>query len=251
MTFTAHNVVLPDGSQTLPGKPLAAQSGTVQAALRYLEEVFGPAPHDGEFTLADVGCLEGGYTAAFARAGYDATGFEARKRNYDNAVELSKALMLPNLRFVLGDARETLPGWAFDAVFCSGLLYHMDYPVKFLNLLGEVTRRVLILNTHVSMGNGGHPEHVHSNADGFISGRCLPGPAQHEGVTGHWYEELEDPLGSYGNTSSFWPRKEDLLASLTAAGFTDVSERDDWRGGERIRGGGGVHPDHVMIVALK
>ncbi len=39
-----------------------------------------------------MGCLEGGYTAEFARAGYDATGFEARKQNYDNAVELGKAV---------------------------------------------------------------------------------------------------------------------------------------------------------------
>jgi SAM-dependent methyltransferase len=216
--------------------------------LRALELEFGPGPRSG-ISVADLGCLEGGYTAEFARAGYDAYGIEARQENYDNAVWLKDALGLENLGFFQGDVRTLLLGTEFDAVFCSGLLYHLDAPVAFLNLLGKVTRRMLILHTHYSMENG-HPEDAHLPSASW----CDPVQSQHEGRTGHWYHEAAGRWESYGNTKSFWLCKDDLLLSLHEAGFTEVSEVPDWRGPlgtQTVQGSGGAYPDHGMFVAVK
>ena len=173
------------------------------------------------------------------------TGIEARPENYGNAVWLQDALGLPNLRFTCGDVRDVLPGTRFDAVFCAGLLYHLDQPVAFLSLLGEVTERMLILNTNFSLEHGGHPEDAHHPGES-----CEYGDSRHEGRAGHWHREIATRWSSYGNTSSFWLRKDDLILSIRDAGFTDVSERDGWGTG-LPQGSGGAYPDRGMFVALK
>ena len=62
--FTGHNIALPDGRETCPGTPLIAENGICQAALRLLALC---CPDGGR--VADLGCLEGGYSVAFAQAG--------------------------------------------------------------------------------------------------------------------------------------------------------------------------------------
>jgi SAM-dependent methyltransferase len=250
VNFSSHNVALPGGTQTLPGQLLVAESGICRVALSALGLEFGYGPRS-DIRVADLGCLEGGFTAEFARAGYDATGIEARQENYGNAVWLKDILGLENLHFIHGDVREVLPGVSFDAVFCSGLLYHLDAPVAFLNLLGQVTQRMLILHTHFSMENG-HPESVHNPTGTW----CEPFQSQHEGRTGHWCHEEDDRWASFGNTKSFWLCKDDLLLSLHEAGFTRVSEvrGPDWHNTARfttVQGSGGAFPDHGMFVAVK
>jgi SAM-dependent methyltransferase len=247
LPFTSHNVRLLDGSETAPGQVMVADSGICRAALHELELAFGKEAH-GDVTVADLGCLEAGYAAEFARAGYDVTGVEVRQENYDRAVWLQGALQLPNLRFVLGDAREALDGMSFDAVFCCGLLYHLDRPVAFLNQLAEITRRMLILHTHYSAENG-HAEYLHGGV-----AHCDPPSTGPEGYPGHWFHETADNRwASYGNRSSFWLRKEDLLQALTEAGFTQVAERREWleRASAVPWGSGGVTADRGMFVAFK
>ena len=81
--FTAHNVVLPDGTETLPGVTPLAETGICRAALRTLNLVFPVLLSRTAPTVVDLGCLEGGYSAEFARAGYDVTGIEARDENLE------------------------------------------------------------------------------------------------------------------------------------------------------------------------
>lgn len=203
--FTAHNVVLPDGSQTLPGVTPVTEGGICQAALR----TFGLFLKPGD-SIADLGCLEGGYAAAFAAAGYDVLGVEARAGNYAKCEHVERELGLPNLGFVQADVRDWLPTEEFDGVFCCGLLYHLDAPVAFLRLLGKVTRRVLIVQSHYSAMM----------------------TEVHEGARGHWFADSaaeETPWGSHGNTSSFWLGKGDLLQAISDAGFGCVFEQHDYR----------------------
>lgn len=246
--FSSHNVVLPDGTQTAPNLPLVCDADACKAALRELNRVFGDT-RDG-VTVADLGSLEGGYAAAFARAGYDVTGFEARQENHANALWLKNALGMPNLSFVQGDVREALEGRQFDAVFCSGLLYHLDKPVSFLKLLGQVTQRMLILNTYISQPGEGHPETAHHPGSW-----CDYGDYEWEGRKGHWYHESASRWDSYGNSLSFWLRRDDLMNSLREdANFTEVAEVPDWRDGfpkEHVPGGAWIFADRRMFVALK
>lgn len=248
MNFTSHNVLLPNGSSTAPDHALVADSGACKTALAYLEAEFaGQDP--AEVLVADVGCLEGGYAVEFARAGYEVIGIDARKENLDNANELRDVLGLTNLTFIQGDAYDVLahPMSDFDAVFCCGLLYHLDNPVQFVNLLGKVTRRMLLLNTHVSQHNG-HPEWAHRDGEW-----CDSNDVQHEGRWGHWFHEIPTRWSSYESDKSFWLQKAELFDCLRGAGFVSVDEILDWHGDVvgLPYGSGGVFSDRVMVVALK
>jgi len=41
----------------------------------------------------------------------------------------------------------------FDVVLCLGILYHMRYPLRFLDKLSEMTNEMLILETHTDCNN--------------------------------------------------------------------------------------------------
>lgn len=243
--FTSHNVVFPDGSMTAPARPIVAESGVCKAALRYLENQFGL--HHASVSVGDLGCLEGGYAVEFARAGYEVTGIEARLENYSRAGVLPTLLDLPNLRFLCADVRDLPPEPTFDAVFCSGLLYHLDKPVEFLYLLGKITKKLLILNTHFSAGPVGHSEHLHQPGE-----RCEYDGSENEGMAGHWFYETENRWASYGNPRSFWLTKPGLTGTLREAGFGRVEEMTDWHNGNAMAfGSGGETGDRGMFVAVK
>ena len=85
--FSSHNIGLRGGSQTAPGLPLVQDSAAYRASERTLMEYF---PWDREgITVADLGCLEGGYTALFALLGFDVTVIDARQENYEIALWLA------------------------------------------------------------------------------------------------------------------------------------------------------------------
>lgn len=197
--FSAHNIVLDDGTQTLPGREISAETGICQTALQAMRENFPGSP--GEVRVADLGALEGGYAVALARAGYRVTAIEVRAVNMDRCRYVAAHTHLPNLEFIQDDARSLPLYGEFDAVLCSGLLYHLDRPVSFLKMLGAVTRRLLILQTHYSA----HPV------------------TENEGVSGHWYTEdpsEESAWSSYGNSRSFWLSWPCLLDAIESAGFS-------------------------------
>jgi SAM-dependent methyltransferase len=206
LTFTAHNIVLPDGSQTLPGREPIADGGVCQAALRQLELAFPGVPRE-SVRVADLGCLEGGYAVAFAQAGYDVTGFEVRTENILCCRWAQDQVELENLRFVQADVRDIFHGAdEWDAVFCCGLLYHLDDPAAFLRQLGRAVRKLLIVQTHYST----RPD------------------AEHEGYQGHWYDEnTAGRWASWKNGKSFWLTRDDLMTAMRAAGFSQVSEQPD------------------------
>lgn len=222
--FEAHNVELSDGSHTIPGQPLLRDTALYRASLHAMQE-FAPPGAGAPPTLIDIGCREGGYAIEFARAGYDVVGLEARPSNVERCTLLAADAGLENVRFVCDDARNLLDHGTFDVVFCCGLLYHLDRPVEFLSLLGQVTDRLLVLNTHYSTK--------------------LPTPAfalsdltESEGRLGRWYldlvpgtsyESMEANRGaSWGNSHSFWIEKAHLLQTMREVGFDLVLEQFDF-----------------------
>jgi SAM-dependent methyltransferase len=222
--FTAHNVILPDGQETAPGLTPIADTDLCQAALSYLASAFPAGPAG--IWVADLGCLEGGYAVEFARARYNVLAVEAREDNMECCREVQAALSLPNLWFCQGDARTALLSQGeFDAVFCAGLLYHLDEPAAFLKMLGGVTKRLLIIYTHVSAG----------------------GAEEHEGYRGHWYSENPGRWSSNGNSQSFWLGKADVLAAMEAAGF-EAAERE---APARNAFGYAPSPDLALFTGLK
>src|SRR5271155_3780559 len=82
VSFTSHNIRLDDGSYT---KPDVGYSMDVHpwflAAKRILDATF--LGDKSRLRIADLGCLEGGYTVEFARLGMRALGLDVRELNID------------------------------------------------------------------------------------------------------------------------------------------------------------------------
>lgn len=216
-TFTAHNIRLDDGSLTKPDEPWQMRDlPLLQFALNFLELTF-PDGAKGK-RIVDLGCLEGGYAVEFAREGFESLGIEVRKSNIENCNYVKSHTNLPNLRFACDDVRNLERYGMFDAIFCCGILYHLDQPRKFMEQMSRACRRVLIIDTHVA-------------ADQPNSRFKLSEITENEGLSGRWFPEFEeeehrhrDPWSSWDNPKSFWPMKLDLIQALRQLSFSLVLE---------------------------
>jgi SAM-dependent methyltransferase len=217
--FSAHNFELSPGEWTLPGAPPIGEEPISSSYLRTMTELCPPPAR-----VADLGCLEGGYSVMLARAGYEVVGIEGQAQNFETCSWVEQRVGLPNLSFVRDDVLNIAAHGSFDAVLCAGLLYHLDQPVAYLRRLAEVTRRLLLVSTNYATEEGRELETYGDLLTSELS--------EHEGRRGRWFGELPGPWSSVGNSRSFWLERGDLLRSLSAAGFPTVFEQFDWIGDE-------------------
>ena len=252
MQFTAHNIRLDDGTYTKPDEGLSIDAHPwFLAAKRVLDATF-PADKSG-LSIADLGCLEGGYTVEFARLGFQSLGIDVRESNIEVCRYVQSKVDLPNLKFVRDDVWNAATYGVFDAVFCCGLFYHLDKPRKFLDVLSSITRRVLILQTHFAQA-GDSPSFIQPRRLRRALSRLLPlkntGTTTHklsfltenESLPGRWFPEFRSERAfrdrenrrwaSWDNRKSFWIQREYLLQGIRDAGFDLVFEQFDSLGAD-------------------
>jgi SAM-dependent methyltransferase len=244
--FTAHNIRLDDGTVTRPEESrLLEESSWFRSSRGILDTVF---PGDkSQLRVADVGCLEGGYAVGFARMGFQVLGIEVRELNVAACNYAKSKIDLPQLQFVQDNALNIADHGVFDAVFCCGLFYHLDYPRKYLETLSAVTNKLLILQTHFSIINPSDkwlklPTTVRQFTDRVLRRPepvkfMLSAPTEHEGLPGRWFTEFADDQtfgnretakwASWDNRRSFWIQREHLLQAIKDVGFDLVLEEYD------------------------
>ncbi|WP_153797107.1 class I SAM-dependent methyltransferase [Foetidibacter luteolus] len=256
MNFTSHNILLNNGTQTLGNSQELLSHSGLWTSIEKTIDLFFPKSIEAraKMRVADLGCLEGGYTVEFARLGFQSLGIEARKENLSKCNYVKSNLSLPNLNFVQDDVRNLPDYGKFDIVLCYGLLYHLNDPVNFINIMSNCTNKLLLLNTHFS------PEQDIRYNLGLLN-NYLIAPLQkrtglfehqknfrltsmlkNEGYRGRWYKEwnkkektekVEKLLwASYNNNRSFWLCKKDLTNALHNAGFHSVFEQFNYTGGQ-------------------
>jgi hypothetical protein len=223
VSFTAHNIRLDDGTFTKPEAGVSVEDTPwFQSARGMLGAVF---PGDkSRLRLADLGCLEGGFSVGFARMGFQVLGMEVRESNFAACRYVKERTSLPNLDFVHDDAWNVARYGPFDAIFCCGLLYHLDRPRRFLEVLAGATRRLLIVQTHFATAE---PSRKFP----------LSELTENEGLPGRWYPEFADDAhfarreehrwAAWDNRRSFWVRREHLLQAIRDVGFELVLEQFD------------------------
>jgi SAM-dependent methyltransferase len=253
--WTSHNIRLSEEITTMPGQPDFLETDLrLHAVLRILRLVFGE--NLAGLRIADLGCLEGGFSLALAQRGARVTGIEARAKNLEKALLLKQHFDLPHLDFVLGDvkafSREAFG--EFDAVLALGILYHLDRPVHWLRQIGAAVRKVLIADTHYAPA---------TDAELALIDRRIAalGPLEQMDVggwncVGRWFSEYGEGVdpepqlwASYSNRSSFWLTKESLLLALLQAGFPLVLEQHDYSA-ERYQFFTSKYP-RTILVAIK
>lgn len=249
LSFTAHNIRLADGTETMPEIGyLLADSPWLKAAQRVLRTFYRDTL-PGK-SIADLGCLEGGYTVEFSRMGMLATGIEVRQSNFDNCLRVREGSGLSNLAFEKNDVWNLGQYGKFDAMFCCGLLYHLDQPRKFIRLMADQTRDVIMINTHFADDR---------QSEVF----ALSPMTENEGLPGKWYAEHNaDSEGeietfkwtSWTNKRSFWLTKAAILQTLQDCGFDMVFEQADWiQDGIRTSMEAGYYRNHNrgMFVGIR
>jgi hypothetical protein len=252
ITFTSHNIRLDDGTYTKPeAGPSIDQLSWFLGAKRIIDATF---PGDKtEVSIADLGCLEGGYTVEFARLGLQSLGLDVRGSNIEVCRYVQSKTALPNLRFVRDDVWNIAHHGSFDAVFCCGLFYHLDRPRAFLDVLSDVTKRLLILQTHFSEA-GDSPAFIRPRRLRRAVSRIIPLKntgstthrlsrlTHHEGLPGRWIAEFRSERAfrdrenhrwsSWSNRKSFWIQREYLLQAIRDSGFDLVMEQFDSLGSD-------------------
>ncbi len=247
MKFTAHNIDLGNGKTTMDGK-LLAETQECKSIIRSLNLVFEPSVR-AVTRVADLGCLEGGYTVEIAKQGYQVTGFEARTSSFNNCEFVRQQVGLPNLSFIQEDVKNLEKYGKFDAILCHGLLYHLDSPRSFLEMISAQCNKVLLLDTHYS-----HEKDLLYDFLPFLNpfkrmvtkrlpalsrkhNYALSGLTVHEGRKGRWFkeyrkkaskEEIEASVwAAFSNHRAFWLAKKDLLQSLKDCHFRIIYEQFD------------------------
>ena len=225
--FTAHNIILDNGTRTKPEADTTMSAHPWFLAARRLLKTLYPAQGLVGQSIIDLACLEGGYTVEFARMGMNALGVEVREANYQKCRYVKDNVSLPNLRFVKDDVWNLEHYGHFDIIFCCGILYHLDRPREFIRLMGRCCNKAVIINTHFA------PE---TPTESFK----LSDIDSNEGLSGRWYlehdgtaEQRDNALwSSWENRKSFWLRRPDLLYALKEAGFNLIFEQFDSLAGD-------------------
>lgn len=181
-------------------------------------------------SVLDLGSLEGGLSFEMAREGWDTTGVEGREANFRKAELIAAYYALPNLRFILKDAKELSPEveGQFDVILCCGLLYHLDRPIDHLRQLQTMLapEGLLFLDTHVAPDQDAARYGTH---EASLSEPVVVRDGEHEYDGRWWAEPAEGDLrermwSAISNSRSLWLSRRSLIRALYHSGFHAIDE---------------------------
>jgi SAM-dependent methyltransferase len=162
-------------------------------------------------TILELGSLEGAHSIILAqRPGVNRVlALEGRQFNLRKARFIKELFDVRNLEFAeanLEEADLSVCG-NFDAVFCSGLLYHLPEPWKLIAQLPAIAP-ILFIWTHYAK-----EEEASEVAPGLRGKICVEGGS-------------EEPLSGMSATAT-WLTLESLITLLNRSGYGSVTVIDD------------------------
>lgn len=177
--------------------------------------------------VLELGPLEGGHTAMMETAGARVDAIEGNHHGFLRCLIVKNLLGL-QANFVLGDFSESFGDrdhW--DLVLASGVLYHMNEPVRLVERMAAVTDRIMLWTHYwepdlslwapgvaAQVGTKWRPEATASTEVAGVTVRTVP---QLYGEALGWSGFCGGP-----DTQSLWIHRQDLLDLLAALGFGSV-----------------------------
>jgi SAM-dependent methyltransferase len=158
----------------------------------------------GVASVLELGALEGSDTVMLARAAEHVTAIEARSENLRKAEFVCELAGVDNVTFLERDLEtfDIRELGNFDAVYCSGILYHLRYPWQLLEQMAAVTPRALVWT------------HYWQRTDDVVdeAGRRVKRVP----------ENFPEPLLRGTAPYALWFRRDGLFEELRRVGFDDL-----------------------------
>lgn len=184
--------------------------------------------------VLELGPLEGAHSYMLENAGAASIlAIEANKLSYLRSLIVKELMNLKRVRFLLGDFQTWLENTdeKYDFIVASGVLYHMQDPLRLLELIASHTDTFYIWTHYVSHA-AMPPEDPRWTA--FLSEartvdfHGVPVRLYRRSYHGAWRNQK-----FCGGTHDIhhWIEREDMLAAIRALGFDDLQVNHDNHGG--------------------
>lgn len=237
-----YDIPLPEGLWT--GEGLDVPHTRLKRILQVVSDLSKKSLN--KIRVLDLGSLEGQFSLEFAYHESDVVGIEVRSANVGKSEFCKRALELRNVTFLEEDARNISleQHGRFDAIICSGLLYHLTATdsIELIKKMYQMTEHILVIDTHISL----EPK--------------LEFPYEGNSYYGNLHREHSDDepqsiketriLSSWDNPHSFWFTRPSLVNILNKTGFTSVYEA--FTPAHKNYGNDGFeHEDRCTFVAIK
>ena len=174
-----------------------------------VEQFFRFAPR--AETILELGALEGAHTIILAQQPgvRNVLALEGREVNLRKARFVRELFAVKNAEFAQAnlESSDLAQFGKFDAVFCSGLMYHLPEPWKLIAQLPAIAPNLFIWT------------HYAADADSEIVSDGLRGKIHTEGGAA-------EPLSGMSPTAT-WLTLGSLIASLTKSGYASVHVIDN------------------------
>jgi hypothetical protein len=170
--------------------------------------------------VLELGPLEGAHSYQLHSLGAKVTAVEANAEAYLKCLILKEIANLDGVRFLFGDCVEFLESTKerWDIVFCSGILYHMNDPVKLIKLCAEAADKCFIW--------------THYFDKDLVKAQRTPHRVERFGFSTTYYESTyaDRAKGTFwgGNdAAACWMTREDIIAAFEHFGMKSTVIKDD------------------------
>ncbi|MCU1449026.1 MAG: hypothetical protein JWP02_1196 [Acidimicrobiales bacterium] len=208
------------GKEGGPGVPQAGEANGVKVR-RVLQVTHDLAPRPfPDLRILDLGCGEGVYAVEAGLRGAQVLAIDARTQRMEAGAACAARHGLDNVTFRQEDIRQVRleTHGEFDAVFCLGVLYHLDSPdvFKLLENVHELCRSIIVIDTLVTL----EPKVEMTHRGGRYEGERYREHADDDS------DEVRRSkvLKSLDNTYSFKFTRASLVRALYDIGFSSVFE---------------------------
>ncbi len=217
--------ILPGWNHALPPEfGVTGGKGAFYADTRIAWLIDQVGPLQGKRIL-ELGPLEASHTYMLEQQGPESLyAIEANKLAYLRCLVVKEILNLKIARFLLGDFCEWLEysKERYDLIVASGVLYHMQDPLRLIELIAARTDTFYLWTHYVSRESMPKDDPRREAFVGEVEVR------EHRGIPVHLYRRSY--LGAWKNKTFCggahdlhrWIEREDLLALIRKLGFSDI-----------------------------